>query len=81
MSDPRGALLNIIGEGLASLSPAELHVFALAVLHGLPVTRMSGDPQENVDVLIGAQKRLRKHMTEAGFGTADLEKTAPKKGR
>lgn len=81
MSDPRAALLNTIKEGLASLSPAEFHVFALAVLHGVPVTRLSGDPQENVDVLIGAQKSLRKHMTEAGFGTADLEKAVSKKGR
>ena len=51
------------------------------MLHGVPVTRLSGDPQENVDVLIGAQKSLRKHMTEAGFGTADIEKMAPKKSR
>ena len=74
MSDRRTALLNTIGEGLAELGPSELHIFALAVLHGVPVTRLSGSPQDNVDVLIGAQKKLRKLLSDRGFGATELQK-------
>lgn len=74
MNDHTKPMLTAVGEGLAQLSPDELHLFALAVLHGVPVTKLSGSPQQNVEKLIGAQKKLRRFLTERGFGTADLEK-------
>lgn len=78
MPESQTPLLNAIGEGLADLSPSELKLFALAVLHGVPVTRLAGPAQENVEVLIGAQKKLRKLLTDRGFGTAELERPSAK---
>lgn len=65
-------LLQAVNEGLAQFSPDELRVFALAVLHGVPITQLSGSAERNRDLVIDAQKKLRKHLTEAGCGAADL---------
>jgi hypothetical protein len=76
----RDPLIDRLAEGLAGFTPAELRLFALAVLHGVPVTRLGGNPQDNVDTLIDAQKKLRRFLTEAGFGIADLDKHGPDRG-
>lgn len=81
MSHRREELLRVIGEGLSQFSSPELHLFTLAVLHGVPITRLEGSPEVNVDLLVGSQKKLRKFMSEAGFGVADVEKKMGEKSR
>ena len=73
-NDSRDALLSAIQGALSQMSTTELHLFTLAVLHGVPVARLSGSPQANIDLLIGAQKKLRKQMSDGGFSSSAVEK-------
>lgn len=75
----RDGLIASVQAAISSLDNADLYLFTLAVLHGIPITRLAGAAQENVDRLIGSQKRIRKQLTEAGFSPTDVER-AWKKG-
>jgi len=73
------ALLGAITEALSRFKPAELQLFTVAVLHGVPVTRLGEPVQRNTDLLITSLKRLRKELTEAGVGAAEVEKAYKKR--
>lgn len=74
----RTALLATIRDALSRFNTAELQLFTLAVLHGIPVTRLGNPVQRNTELLITSLKRLRKDLTDAGVGAAEVEKAFKK---
>lgn len=66
------SLLAAINQALGEFEMAELRLFTVAVLHGVPVKSIDGDFALHVDLLIDAQKKLRQHLRDCGYDAASI---------
>ena len=84
MAGDRGeasALQQSLQQALGALEPGELAIFTLGVLHGVPVRQLPEEKgwtcEQYQETLIGALKKVRRGLAEAGCTTDAVLKALP----